>query len=143
MVDTLLFLALFIAYQILKFSLPVSCMEYDIYEIFSSHIFERPSISNEKPRILIDGKPWISIEMLGISNHKFHNTRFFTSWIWNTRYFEQNTLYFDNLEFRLNSRYREDNYVPWLFLFVSNVWTVTKRRGAVWKIKIQILIMKL
>ena len=79
MVDTLLFLALFIAYQILKFSLPVSCMEYDIYEIFSSHIFERPSISNEKPRISIDGKPWISIEMLGISNHKFHNTRFFTS----------------------------------------------------------------
>ena len=71
-------------------------------------------------------KPWISIEILGISNQKFWNTRFFTPWIWNTRYFE-------NLEFRLNSRNQEDYYVPWLFLFVANVWTVTKRRSAGFK----------
>ena len=33
-----------------------------------SHIFKIPSISNEKPSI--------SIEILGISNQKFRNTRF-------------------------------------------------------------------
>ena len=33
----------------------------------------------------------------------------------------------ENLEFRLNNRYREYYYVPWLFLFVTNIWTVTKR----------------
>ena len=37
------------------------------------------------------------------------------------------------MEFRLNTLYREDNDVPWLFLFVANVWTVTKRQGAGFK----------
>ena len=37
------------------------------------------------------------------------------------------------MEFRLNTLYREDNDVPWLFLFVVNVWTVTKRQGAGFK----------
>ena len=45
-------------------------------------------------------------------------------------HFERNTYYFENLEFRLNSRFREDYYVPLLFLFVANVWTVTKRQSA-------------
>ena len=48
-----------------------------IYGIRLSHIFEIPSISNEKPSILIkilkyfDQEPWISIEILGIFNKKF------------------------------------------------------------------------
>ena len=37
------------------------------------------------------------------------------------------------MEFRLNTLYREDNDVPWLFLFVANVWTVTKRQGVGFK----------
>ena len=37
------------------------------------------------------------------------------------------------MEFRLNTLYQEDNDVPWLFLFVANVWTVTKRQGAGFK----------
>ena len=41
------------------------------YGIPLSHIFEFPSISNEKPSI--------SIEILGISNQKFWNTRIFTT----------------------------------------------------------------
>ena len=50
------------------------------------HVLEVPSTSNEKPGILInipsiskyfDQKPRISIEILGISNQKFWNTRFF------------------------------------------------------------------
>ena len=49
------------------------------------------------------------------------------------------------MEFRLNTLYREDNDVPWLFLFVANVWTVTKRQSAGSKKQqlIQILIMML
>ena len=49
---------------------------------------------------------------IDISNQKLWYTRFFTPWIWNTRYLERNTFNFGNLEFRLNSRYRGDNYVP-------------------------------
>ena len=47
------------------------------YGIRLSHIFEIPSISNEKLSISIeipsffDQKPWISIEILGISIQKF------------------------------------------------------------------------
>ena len=57
--------------------------------------------------------------------------------------FERNSQYLENLEFRLNSRYREDYYVPWLFLFVAIVWTVTKRRsaGLIRQQSVQILIM--
>ena len=64
------------------------------------------------------------------------NTRFFEPEILKyqifqkSTYFERNTQYFENLEFRLNSQYRENYFVPWLFLFVANVWTVTKRRSA-------------
>ena len=53
-----------------------------------SHIFEIPSIPNEKPIISIE-IPSISIKILGISNKKFRNTRFYTSWIWNTYYFKK------------------------------------------------------
>ena len=71
---------------------------WKLYGIPLSHIFEIPSISNEKPGISIkmyfDQKPWISIEILDSSNKKFRNTRFFTPWIWYTRYFERNSLYF-------------------------------------------------
>ena len=48
-----------------------------IYGIRLSHIFEIPSISNEKPSILIkilkyfDQEPWIPIKILGIFNKKF------------------------------------------------------------------------
>ena len=64
------------------------------------------------------------------------NTRFFEPEILKYQifqkatYFERNYQYFENLEFRLNSQYRENYFVPWLFLFVANVWTVTKRRSA-------------
>ena len=64
------------------------------------------------------------------------NTRFFEHEILKyqifqkSTYFERNTQYIENLEFRLNSQYRENYFVPWLFLFVANVWTVTKRRSA-------------
>ena len=49
--------------------------------------------------------------------------------------FEGKTSYFENLEFRLNSRYREDYYILWLFLFFANVQTATKRRCAKINIK--------
>ena len=68
------------------------------------------------------------------------NTRFFEPEILKYQifqkatYFERNYQYFENLEFRLNSQYRENYFVPWLFLFVANVWTVTKRRSAGLKI---------
>ena len=52
---------------------------------------------------------------------EFWNTNFLTPWNRSTRYFE-------NLEFWLNSRYREDNHDSWLFLFVLNAWTVTQKR---------------
>ena len=67
------------------------------------------------------------------------NTRFFEPEILKyqifqkSTYFERNTQYIENLEFRLNSQYRENYFVPWLFLFVANVWTVTKRRSAGFK----------
>ena len=71
---------------------------WKLYGIRLSHIFEIPSTSNEKPGISIkmyfDQKPWISIEILDSSNKKFRNTRFFTPWIWYTRYFERNSLCF-------------------------------------------------
>ena len=41
--------------------------------------------------------------------------------------YQSSIQYFENLEFRLNSRYGEDYDVPWLFLFVANVLTVSKR----------------
>ena len=53
-------------YKILSHNLPD-------YGIRLSHIFKIPSISKEKP-----------IKILGILNKKFRNTRFYTSWIWNT-----------------------------------------------------------
>ena len=53
----------------------------DIYGIRLSHIFVILSISYQKPSI--------SIEIQGITNQKFWDTRFFTPWIWNTRYFER------------------------------------------------------
>ena len=53
-----------------------------IYGIRLSHIFEIPSISNEKHfnrnTWYFDQNPGISIEILGILNQKFRNTRFFT-----------------------------------------------------------------
>ena len=55
----------------------------DIYGIRLSHIFVILSISYQKPSI--------SIEIQGITNQKFWDTRFFTPWIWNTRYFERST----------------------------------------------------
>ena len=70
------------------------------------------------------------ITILGILNQKFWNIRFLTPWVWNAGYFEGNTQYFKNLELRLNSRYLEGYYVPWLLLLVPNVGTVTKRRRA-------------
>ena len=57
-----------------------------IYGIRLSHIFEIPSISNENHSISTKTTS-ISIEILGISNQKFWNTRIFTAWIWNTGYF--------------------------------------------------------
>ena len=65
-----------------------------------------------------------------VSKYYENDRKFLTPWIWNTRYFEQNISYFENLESRLNSWYREDIYVLWLFLLVPNPWTVTKRRSA-------------
>ena len=60
-----------------------SSLQNNLHGIRLSHIFEIPSISNEKPSISIkilyfDQKPWISIEILGTSNQKFRNTWFFT-----------------------------------------------------------------
>ena len=74
-----------------------------------------------------DRKPWISIEKPGVSNPFF---RCFAHWIINTWHFERNTYYFENLEFRLESWYREDWYALRLFLFFPYVWTLTKRRNA-------------
>ena len=98
-------------------------MEYNCYISSKYLVFQMKDLVFQSKYLV---KPWISIEILGISNQKFWNTRFFTPWIWNTRYFE-------NLEFRLSSRNQEDYYVPWLFLFVTNVWTVTKRQSPEFK----------
>ena len=51
----------------------------EMYGIRSSHIFEIPSISNDKPSISIKILS-ISIEILGISIQKLRNIRFFTPW---------------------------------------------------------------
>ena len=79
---------------------------------------------HEFSKYLAFQKPWISIAILGISNQTFWYTRFFTPWNWNTGYFAWNTWVFRKLGISTNSRYREDYYVSWLFLFVPNVWTV-------------------
>ena len=114
-------------------------------QIQMSHNFEIPSILNKYPSILIKipNISRISIKILDVLNLKFWNTRFFTPWTSITRCFEQNTKYFRNLKFWLNSRNREeDNHILCLSWFASNVSTVTKTRNAGLKKQlIQILIM--
>ena len=68
-----------------------------IFEISSMYFKWKPSISIKIPRISIENLA----KKLGASNKKFRNTRLFTPWIWNTRYFERNTQYFENSVFRL------------------------------------------
>ena len=43
---------------------------------------------------------------------------------------ERNTYYFENLEFHLESWYRENNSITQLYLFVSYVCNITQRRNA-------------
>ena len=72
-----------------------------------SYNFEIPSISNEKPSISME-VPSISIENLGFrSKYQVFRVRNFK------------ILGFSHL----GCRHQEDYYVPWLFLFVANVWT--------------------
>ena len=77
------------------------------YGMRLSHIFEIPSISNEKPSI--------SIEILGISIQICFNLNL------KCQVFRAKYPVFWKLGILT------DYYVPWLFLFVANVWTVTKR----------------
>ena len=91
------------------------CMEYDRYTFLKYLVFQMKNLVFRLKTLDFD-----------------RNSRYFKSEILKYQVFQtlnSKYQYFENLKFRLNSWYREYYYVPWLFLFVANVWTATKRRS--------------